>query len=205
MTSRKGTSRPASSNYALDDQYVYWTTGAGQLVRVSRGGGNNPAPTPLSPSVPISTSLYYDLKVTATHFIWIEQNYAANTSRLVRVPRAGGAAETLSLSGVARDVDVDAAGVIYFLRAGTLTRAMAQGGSFATAEIGTPTKTSTFTLSGDSVFWIEATTTANQYRALRSTAGGACVGDPHLQRTHGVVLTNRAAPTVNGPRQGSFT
>jgi hypothetical protein len=43
-----------SSNYALDDQYVYWTTGAGQLVRVSRGSGNNSAPTPLSPSVPIS-------------------------------------------------------------------------------------------------------------------------------------------------------
>ncbi len=180
----------ALSNYALDDQYVYWINAGAQLLRVSRGGAGNPTPTAVTPSMSINATTAYTLRASSAYFAWSEIDYNGGTSRLVRAPRGGGSGQALALGGLVTDIALDPNGVVYYRLNNTLVRATASAASFTTTTIGTSGRVQTFALNGSTLYWIETTPTPGQF--LVYTA-------PLSNPTSGVLLNsfNRAGnPSV---------
>lgn len=180
----------AFSNYALDDQFAYWINSSAQLMRVSRGGANNPTPATVTPSMSINIAGGYVLRASPTNFLWSEINYNAATSRLVRAPRTGGSGQSLALGGIVSEIALDPNGAAYFRLNNTLYRATPSGSSFATAIIGNSGRVQTFAVSDTNLFWVESTTTTGQFRVF---------GSPLSAPTAGLLLsefTRSGTPTL---------
>jgi hypothetical protein len=168
-----------ASKYAVDDQFVYWINKQKQLQRVSRGASANPPPVAVSTAIAIGASFeLYELKVTATHIYWIESNNGTNASRLVRVPKSGGSSQTVSFTGLARELHIDAAGAAYYLVENNWFRAVPGATSFTLATLGTASQVQTFTIDGASLFWIEKTGVAEQYQLLTAPVSAPSPATP---------------------------
>ena len=154
-----------ASDYAFDDSNVYWITTQGQLQYVSRGSSGNPAPSTLTTTIAISNG-GHELQVTPNAFFWLDLNWPTAPSRLVRAPKIGTGAQTLSINGSPSMLRTDVNGNAYYLLANTLTRAMPQSGGFSVSSIGAAGKVKTYAINATTIFWIQATSVPGQVQLL---------------------------------------
>ena len=153
-----------SNNLAVDDQYIYWISGSGSVVRHSRSASGIYSPTVVSPLE--STFTTGEVAVDNTYVYWYENtviNPAA--SKVFRAPKAGGPRELMrSYTNRLRDLQADGNGSVFFVHAGIfivpdiLYRASPEvGGTFTETFIAAPVNS--YALSSSTIFWAEGFST----------------------------------------------
>ena len=157
----------ASNNLAVDDQYVYWASASGNIVRHSRSASGVYSPTVVSPLESVSTGI--EVAVDNTYVYWFENtivNPAA--SKVFRALKAGGPREVMrTYDNRLRELQADGNGAVYFIHAGIFIipnilfkAAPDVGGTFTETVIaGT---VNSYALSSSDIFWAEGFSTNNR-------------------------------------------
>lgn len=148
------------SNLAADnDAYLYWQDSSGNVVRHSRYSGTG-TPADLV-AVKETAGLYGEMTVDGSYVYWTENNIGADTGRLFRAPKEGGARELMAESpdSVMSALQADGLGGVLFISdtcggiclPDILQRVAPNGGGFS-RDYGTVAQAYTF--DGTNVYYV---------------------------------------------------